>query len=88
MGPHWHIKPQPTPFILKAFNLSVHQRGKKQTISCEALLLCCEDRNDAGRRTYRFHHGFSLVIAHRNIMHLVLVTEVTHHLIGGVEHLA
>lgn len=40
-----------------------------------------------GTKTYRSNHGFRLLIAHRHIMHLVLLTEVTHHLIRRVKHL-
>lgn len=40
------------------------------------------------RQAYRFNHGFGSLIAHWHVMHPVLVTEVTHDLIGGVKHLS
>lgn len=35
---------------------------------------------------YRFNHGFSLLVAHGDVVHLVLLTEVAHHLVGGIKH--
>lgn len=37
--------------------------------------------------TYRFDHSFGCFVAHWHIVHLVLVTQVTHHVIRGVKHL-
>lgn len=36
---------------------------------------------------YRSDHGFSLLVAHRDVVHLVLLTEVAHHLVGGLKGL-
>lgn len=40
-----------------------------------------------GGGTHLCDHFFCLLGAHRDIVNLVLVTEVTHHLIRGIKHL-
>lgn len=35
---------------------------------------------------YRFNHGFGLLVAHGDFVHLVLLAEVAHHLVGGIKH--
>lgn len=35
---------------------------------------------------YRFNHGFSALSAHGDVVHLVLLAEVAHHLVGGIKH--
>lgn len=52
-----------------------------------SLLLYSGNLYGVGRGTYRFNHGFGFLVAHRDIMHPVLVTEVTHHLLRSVKHL-
>lgn len=36
---------------------------------------------------YRFNHGFCLIVAYGDVVDLVLLTEVGHHLVRGIKHL-
>lgn len=45
------------------------------------------NQGGGGGGTHLRDHRFRLLIAHRDFVNLVLVTEVTHHLIWGIKHL-